>query len=89
MRAEVGLLTRNIKIEGAYYEDLFEQSYGARVLVGKMHVGKWHHNRIRYKGKICLCFVVYVCIFCSYICDPSRRNGHVGGMTPIELLIPV
>ena len=23
------------------------------------------------------------------ICDPSHRNGDVGGMTPIELLIPV
>ena len=24
-----------------------------------------------------------ICVFKNiYICDPSRRNGHVGGMTP-------
>ena len=32
--APVGLLTRNIKIIGEDYENLYRQSYGARVLVG-------------------------------------------------------
>ncbi|XP_071946075.1 fibrocystin-L-like [Antedon mediterranea] len=33
--AEVGLLSRNIKIIGADYNDLYEESFGARVLIGK------------------------------------------------------
>ena len=33
--AEVGLLTRNIKIVGGPYDKLLEQAFGARVLVGK------------------------------------------------------
>ena len=32
--AEVGLLTRNIKIIGAPYDKLYSQAFGARVLVG-------------------------------------------------------
>ena len=32
--APVGLLTRNIKIEGETYENLHKEGYGARVLVG-------------------------------------------------------
>lgn len=39
LAAEVGLLTRNIVIEGADYDDLFEESFGARVLVGKFNQG--------------------------------------------------
>lgn len=38
MSAEVGLLTRNIVIEGEDYPSLIEQSYGARVLVGRYRV---------------------------------------------------
>ncbi|XP_061189118.1 fibrocystin-L-like [Saccostrea echinata] len=34
MRAEVGLLTRNIKIIGAEYPNIYSDSFGARVLVG-------------------------------------------------------
>ncbi|XP_035687262.1 fibrocystin-L-like [Branchiostoma floridae] len=34
MAAEVGLLSRNIQIIGEDYNDLFEESFGARVLVG-------------------------------------------------------
>lgn len=34
MRAEVGLLTRNIRIIGAEYPEMYTQSYGARVIVG-------------------------------------------------------
>ncbi|XP_038070546.1 fibrocystin-L-like isoform X1 [Patiria miniata] len=43
--AEVGLLTRNIKIEGNDYADLFEESYGARVLVGR-----FFQDGVQYKG---------------------------------------
>lgn len=32
--AAVGLLSRNIKIIGEDYTDLYEESYGARVLIG-------------------------------------------------------
>ncbi|XP_078698697.1 fibrocystin-L-like isoform X2 [Branchiostoma floridae x Branchiostoma belcheri] len=39
MAAEVGLLTRNIKIEGADYQGLFTESFGARVLVGSFNTG--------------------------------------------------
>ena len=34
MAAEVGRLTRNIKVIGDYYSDMYEESFGARVLVG-------------------------------------------------------
>ncbi|XP_078699976.1 fibrocystin-L-like [Branchiostoma floridae x Branchiostoma belcheri] len=39
MAAEVGLFTRNIKIEGADYQGLFTESFGARVLVGSFNTG--------------------------------------------------
>ncbi|XP_035685638.1 fibrocystin-L-like [Branchiostoma floridae] len=39
MAAEVGLLTRNIKIEGADYQGLFSESFGARVLIGSFNTG--------------------------------------------------
>ncbi|KAJ8026005.1 Fibrocystin-L [Holothuria leucospilota] len=45
LSAEVGLLTRNIIIEGADYDDLFEESFGARVLVGK-----FNQNGEEFKG---------------------------------------
>ena len=34
LAAEVGLLTRNIKIIGAEYDDLYSEAFGARVLIG-------------------------------------------------------
>lgn len=34
MAAEVGVLTRNIKIIGEYHPNLYSESYGARVVVG-------------------------------------------------------
>ncbi|XP_071946022.1 fibrocystin-L-like [Antedon mediterranea] len=43
--AEVGLLTRNIQIIGADYSNLFEESFGARVLIGK-----FNQDGIEYKG---------------------------------------
>ena len=46
IRAEVGLLTRNIKIVGAEYDDMFEESFGARVIVGK-----FYQDGVEYKGK--------------------------------------
>lgn len=32
--AEVGLLTRNVKVIGEDYANLFDESFGARILVG-------------------------------------------------------
>ncbi|XP_033119893.1 fibrocystin-L-like [Anneissia japonica] len=43
--AEVGLLSRNIRIIGADYNNLFEESFGARVLVGK-----FVQEGLEYKG---------------------------------------
>ena len=34
IKAEVGLLSRNIRIIGADYSDMFSESFGARVIVG-------------------------------------------------------
>ena len=34
IRAEVGLLSRNIRIIGADYNDMFSESFGARIIVG-------------------------------------------------------
>ena len=34
MAAEVGLLTRNIRVIGNDYNKLFEQSFGTRVIIG-------------------------------------------------------
>ncbi|XP_022097673.1 fibrocystin-L-like isoform X1 [Acanthaster planci] len=45
LAAEVGLLTRNIKIEGNDYDLLFDESYGARVLVGR-----FFQDGVQYKG---------------------------------------
>ena len=52
IKAEVGLLSRNIRIIGADYSDMFSESFGARVIVGmqteldengdpKPHVGEY------------------------------------------------
>lgn len=35
MAAEVGLLTRNIRVEGASYNKLYSQSFGARIMVSQ------------------------------------------------------
>ncbi|XP_061168814.1 fibrocystin-L-like [Saccostrea echinata] len=35
MAAEVGLLTRNIRVEGATYDKLYKESFGARIVVGR------------------------------------------------------
>ncbi|XP_062574409.1 fibrocystin-L-like [Saccostrea cucullata] len=35
MAAEVGLLTRNIRVEGAAYDKLYTESFGARIVVGR------------------------------------------------------
>ncbi|KAL5019598.1 hypothetical protein ScPMuIL_002490 [Solemya velum] len=41
MAAEVGVLTRNIKVMGKDYDDMFRQSFGARIVVGiSSHDGK-------------------------------------------------
>ncbi|XP_038045747.1 fibrocystin-L-like [Patiria miniata] len=45
LAAEVGLLTRNVKIEGNDYEYLFKESFGARVLVGR-----FFQDGTEYKG---------------------------------------
>ena len=34
IKAEVGFLSRNIRIIGADYSDMFSESFGARVIVG-------------------------------------------------------
>ena len=44
LRAVVALLTRNIKIEGQDYANLFSQSYGARVLVGQNFINGETHS---------------------------------------------
>ncbi|KAK3107766.1 hypothetical protein FSP39_021797 [Pinctada imbricata] len=43
MKAEVGLLSRNIKIEGADYSQLYEESFGARILVSRAQEGSDQH----------------------------------------------
>ncbi|XP_022094388.1 fibrocystin-L-like [Acanthaster planci] len=45
LAAEVGLLTRNIKIEGNDYDLLFKESFGARVIVGR-----FFQSGTEYKG---------------------------------------
>lgn len=47
LAADVGLLTRNIKIVGQEYPNMMKESYGARLLVGTY---SW--KGIDYKGKI-------------------------------------
>ena len=52
IKAEVGLLSRNIRIIGADYNDMFSESFGARIIIGlqteiadsgmpKPHLGEW------------------------------------------------
>ena len=39
MAAEVGLLSRNIKIIGGNYDRLFDESFGARIIVARTSDG--------------------------------------------------
>ena len=61
IKAEVGLLSRNIRIIGADYSDMFSESFGARVIVGmqteidengepKPHVGEYHSLIFKIRG---------------------------------------
>ena len=61
IKAEVGLLSRNIRIIGADYSDMFSESFGARVIVGmqteldengepKPHVGEDHKQYGLFRG---------------------------------------
>ena len=44
LQAVVALLTRNIKIEGEDYDNLFSESFGARVLVGENFIDGESHS---------------------------------------------
>lgn len=46
LAADVGLLTRNIKIVGQEYPDMMAESFGARLLVGT-----FSSAGVQYKGK--------------------------------------
>ena len=46
LAADVGLLSRNIRITGQDYAQMFQESFGARVLVGT-----FSSKGIEYKGK--------------------------------------
>ncbi|XP_076825620.1 fibrocystin-L-like isoform X2 [Clavelina lepadiformis] len=50
MRAEVGLLSRNIKIIGQWYEDIDKEAYGARVLVGTVRTEDENGNEVDVRG---------------------------------------
>ncbi|CAK8682961.1 unnamed protein product [Clavelina lepadiformis] len=50
MRAEVGLLSRNIKIIGQWYEDIDKEAYGARVLVGTVRAEDQDGNQVDATG---------------------------------------
>ena len=74
LSADVGLLTRNIKVIGQDYPQLFEESFGARVLVGAY---SW--EGIDYKGThrtpgirqtlLNILITVSFVIFSPLICD--------------------
>ena len=51
IKAEVGLLSRNIRIIGADYSDMFSESFGARVIVGMQTELDENLNPIPYVGK--------------------------------------
>lgn len=38
--AEVGLLTRNVKVQSEDYPDLYEEKYGGRLIVGQSEFSK-------------------------------------------------
>ncbi|XP_076825618.1 fibrocystin-L-like isoform X2 [Clavelina lepadiformis] len=50
MRAEVGLLSRNIKIIGQWYEDIDKEAYGARVLVSSVIMKDINGKVVNLKG---------------------------------------
>ena len=47
MAAEVGLLTRNIVIEGGWYDDMYKENFGARLIVGSFTTA----SGLKYRGK--------------------------------------
>ncbi|CAK8682966.1 unnamed protein product [Clavelina lepadiformis] len=50
MRAEVGLLTRSIKIIGQLYDDIDKEAYGARVLVGSVRAKDVNNEDVQASG---------------------------------------
>ncbi|CAK8682976.1 unnamed protein product [Clavelina lepadiformis] len=50
MRAEVGLLSRNIKIIGQWYADIDKEAYGARVLVSSVIIKDINGKVVNLKG---------------------------------------
>ncbi|KAK1784753.1 hypothetical protein P4O66_003426 [Electrophorus voltai] len=50
LASDVGLLSRNIKIIGQNYPGLYEESFGARVLVGAFSMGGVNYRGIRVWG---------------------------------------
>ena len=53
IKAEVGLLSRNIRIIGADYSDMFSESFGARVIVGMQTELAENGDPIPHIGKYC------------------------------------
>lgn len=47
LAGDVGLLSRNIKIIGGDYPDLYSESFGARVLVGSFSAGGLNYRGIQ------------------------------------------
>ena len=45
MRAEVGLLTRNVKVIGDDYSLMTQEAFGARIVVGRTSEGDGHVGR--------------------------------------------
>jgi hypothetical protein len=63
--AEVGLLSRNIIVEGEDYNNLYKESHGGRILVGASSngIGKclicifmWFYSQ---SNKLCIDFILY------------------------------
>ncbi|XP_076824499.1 fibrocystin-L-like isoform X2 [Clavelina lepadiformis] len=50
MKAEVGLLTRSIKIIGQLYDDIDKEAYGARVLVGSVRAKDVNNEDVQASG---------------------------------------
>lgn len=61
LAADVGLLTRNIKIIGQEYPEMMQESFGARLLVGTY---SW--AGIDYKGNKSFFIKCIKCDFCTY-----------------------
>ena len=63
MAAEVGLLSRNIRIIGSEYNKLFIDSFGARVLVGTYGLG----DAIQQGGNMMLLIASIICIHLNVV----------------------